>query len=322
MKILLTGGLGYIGSHIAHLLGSNAVIIDNKSNSKLNYKKKLPLAKVYISKISEYSLKKIFSENDIDGVIHLASLKSVNESNQKPLNYYRNNFISSLILLQTMEKFNIKKLIFSSSATVYGNKFKSPFNEEMPLSSTNPYGNTKIAVENLIKDFCESQKNFRALSLRYFNPLGANVDANLSERPIGEPKNIMPILINSVIQNKFFYIFGNDYDTKDGTCIRDFIHVKDLSYAHILSLKKISKVKKFDAINLGLGRGISVLELIKIFEKTNKIKIKYKFKGRRNGDIAVNFASNKKSIKFLNWKPSLNYNDMVKDAWLSYQNKI
>jgi len=315
MKILITGGLGYIGSHISHLIGNKAVIIDNLSNTSLNYKKKLPLAKVYINDVNTRSLKKIFLENKIIGVVHLASLKAVNESISKPLDYYEQNVISTIDLLKCMENFNINKLIFSSSATVYGNKNKSPLKENMMLNSVNPYGSTKICIEQLIQDYCKSNKKFKAISLRYFNPLGADKIAGLSDQPKGVPQNILPVLINSIKNNKTFKIFGNDYQTPDGTCIRDYIHVKDLALAHMLALKKLSRVRGHVPINIGLGKGASVLKIIKLFEKANNISIKYTFSKRREGDSAISFADNSRAKKILNWEPKLSYEEMLKDAW-------
>lgn len=318
MKILLTGGLGYIGSHVAHLLGKSAVIIDNQVNSHLNFKKKLPLATVYKNTINSASLNKIFNQHQIKGVIHLAGLKAVNESVSYPLKYYENNIVSSMVLLEAMGKFKINKLIFSSSATVYGDQHKSPLRENMALQSANPYGSTKIIIEQLISDYTKSNSRFRAFSLRYFNPLGADVKAGLVDQPLGEPQNLMPILVRSVYENKIFKIFGNNYPTTDGTCIRDYIHVKDLSVAHLLAFKKLHQFKGHRAINLGLGKGASVLEIIRLFEKVNGLKVRYQIVGRRKGDAAISYASNKLAKKLLGWKPQYNYQDMVKDSWNAY----
>ena len=315
MKILVTGGLGYIGSHVSYLLGNKAVIIDNLSNTSLNYRVKLPLAKIYINDVSSRSLKKIFLENKIIGVVHLASLKAVNESIFKPLEYYVQNVISTIELIKCMESFNINKLIFSSSATVYGNKNESPLKENMMLNSLNPYGSTKICIEQLIQDYCKSNKKFRAISLRYFNPLGADKIGGLSDQPKGVPQNILPILINSIKNNKTFKIFGDDYNTPDGTCIRDYIHIKDLANAHLLALEKLKKIKGHIPINIGLGKGASVLEIIKLFEKVNNITVKYKISKRREGDSAISYADNTKAKKILGWKPKFNHKEMLKDAW-------
>lgn len=318
MAILLTGGLGYIGSHIATQLKEKAVIIDNRSNSHLNYKKKLPLATVYCHDLNYKSLNTIFSKHNIKGVIHLASLKAVGESTELPLTYYRNNVYSSLELLECMNKYKIQKLIFSSSATVYGDQHQSPLKESFNLSSTNPYASNKIIIEQMIKDYTESNPSFKAISLRYFNPIGANLKKGLTEQPLGKPQNIMPILVRAVKDNKKFQIFGNDYDTPDGTCIRDYIHVEDLANAHIVALKKLSTIIGHESINLGLGKGISVLQFINLFEKTNQVKINYKFTKKREGDVAISFADTKKSMKFLNWKPKLSYEVMMKDSWESF----
>jgi len=315
MKILITGGLGYIGSHIASLFGKSAVILDNLSNSKLNYKKILPKCSIHIGEVNLRNLKKIFLKYKISGVIHMAGLKAVNESVRKPLNYYRNNIISSIELLEVMDMYNINKLIFSSSATVYGNNFKSPLGEKLDLQSNNPYGSTKIIIENLINDYCKSNLNFKAISLRYFNPIGADNKLGLKEMPLGQPQNLMPILINAAKNKKILKIYGSNYDTKDGTCIRDFIHVKDLAFAHKIAYEKLHKLTGHEKINLGLGKGISVLELIKIFEKVNQIKLKLKYVKRRRGDSAICYANNSKALNMLDWKPKYTYEDMVKDAW-------
>ena len=315
MKILLTGGLGYIGSHIAKILGRSAIIIDNKSNSSLNYKKFLPLATVYVKSINKASLKKIFLNHKIDGVIHLAGLKSVNQSIKDPLNYYNQNVSSTLMLLDAMNDFHINKFIFSSSATVYGKDYTSPLKETLDTKSINPYGNTKLINEKLIMDYSKSNSNFRAISLRYFNPIGADVDSGLLEQPLVEAQNLMPVLIQCVKEKKIFKIFGNNYPTRDGTCIRDYIHIKDLADAHLLAFNSLTKIKSYEAINIGLGKGISVLEIIKTFEKINKINVKYKIIGRRNGDSAISYANNRKAKRILKWQPKYDIEDMVRDSW-------
>ena len=318
MSILITGGLGYIGSHIAKLLKKKAVIIDSQSNSQLNFKKFLPDATIYLSDLNKAILEKVFIKYDIKGVIHLAGLKAVNESVLNPLKYYENNIGSSIALLEAMDKFKIQKLIFSSSATVYGDQHSNPLRENMTLKSVNPYGSTKIVIEQLISDYAKSNPWFCALSLRYFNPLGADVKSGLADQPLGEPQNLMPILVQSVHENKIFKIFGNNYPTPDGTCIRDYIHVKDLSAAHVLAFKRLHQFKGHRAINLGLGKGASVLEIIKLFEKVNGIKVRYQIVGRRKGDVAISYASNQLAKKLLGWKPQYNYQDMIKDSWDAY----
>lgn len=320
MSILLTGGLGYIGSHIASKLKEKAIILDNKSNSRLNYKKKLPLSKVYKLDLNYKNLQRIFFKHSITGVIHLAGLKAVNESTKIPLRYHRNNVYSTLELLECMDKFKIKKLIFSSSATVYGDKHPSPLKERYILNSTNPYASNKIIIEQMIEDYAKSNPKFKAICLRYFNPLGANVKKGLAEQPLGRPQNIMPILVRAVKNNQKFQIFGDDYKTPDGTCIRDYIHVEDLAEAHLIALKKLSKIKDCEFINLGLGKGISVLEFIKIFEKANQLSIRYDFSPRRKGDVAVSFADTQKSKRILQWKPKFSYEEMMRDSWQSFLN--
>lgn len=319
MKILITGGLGYIGSHISKLLKRKSVIIDNQSNSQLNFKKYLPEATVYLSDLNKNILEKVFKKHKIRGVIHLAGLKSVNESVQNPLKYYENNIGSSIALLEAMNKYKVNKLIFSSSATVYGDQNLSPLRENMILKSINPYASNKIIIEQLLSDYASSNPKFKAISLRYFNPIGADVKSNLKDQPLGKPQNIIPILIRAVSEQKVFSIYGDNYKTKDGTCIRDYLHIKDLATAHIIALKKISKLKGHNSINIGLGKGLSVLELLSLFEKVNQVKIKTRIATRRKGDIAISFADNKKAKKLLGWKPKHSYATMLKDSWQAFR---
>lgn len=319
MKILITGGLGYIGSHISKLLKRKSVIIDNQSNSQLNFKKYLPEATVYLSDLNKNILEKVFKKHKIKGVIHLAGLKSVNESVQNPLQYYENNIGSSIALLEAMNKYKVNKLIFSSSATVYGDQNLSPLRENMILKSINPYASNKIIIEQLLSDYASSNPKFKAISLRYFNPIGADVKSNLKDQPLGKPQNIIPILIRAVSEQKVFSIYGDNYKTKDGTCIRDYLHIKDLATAHIIALKKISKLKGHNSINIGLGKGLSVLELLSLFEKVNQVKIKTRIATRRKGDIAISFADNKKAKKLLGWKPKHSYATMLKDSWQAFR---
>ena len=297
MSLLITGGLGYIGSHIAKILeNKKIVIIDNQSNSNLDFEKILPNAKVFLNEITFKNLNTIFEKYKIKEVIHLAGLKSVNDSITSPLSYYQNNVVTTLNLLESMDKFRINKLIFSSSATVYGNNNSSPLSENFITSAINPYGETKIVNENIIRNYCNTNKKFSAVCLRYFNPIGAHNSGELKDSPLGSPQNLMPLVIKAAKGGKL-KIYGSDYPTKDGTCIRDYIHVVDLAEAHLKCIDFLDKNIGFEIFNVGLGQGISVLELVSLFEKTNKVKVNYEFTNRRHGDSAISYASNKKIKK-------------------------
>ena len=318
MAILITGGLGYIGSHIAKIADEKIVIIDNQSNSQLNYKKNLPNAEVVLEDLNYNNVCKIFKNYNINAVIHLAGSKSVQDSIISPLEYYSNNVITSFELLKGMIEFNINKLIFSSSATVYGNSHPSPLREDFQTQYINPYGHTKIIIEEMIQNCCISYPNFCAVSLRYFNPIGAHQDGTLGDRPLGKPLNLMPLIVESV-KGKKLTIFGNDYPTVDGTCLRDYIHVMDLAEAHLLCLKEFSKIK-YENFNVGLGKGISVLELIKTFEAVNNVKVRYEFGQRRSGDASISYADNTKFVKSFKWAPRYDYSSMCIDSWKQGKN--
>jgi UDP-glucose 4-epimerase len=313
MTILITGGLGYIGSHIAKIADKEVIIIDDQSNSELDYKKKLPNIKVFIDKLNYKNLSIIFEKYSVDSVIHMASSKSVNESILSPLNYYSNNVISTIELLKAMNDFGINKLLFSSSATIYGNKHESPLEEDLQTDYLSPYGHTKIMIEEIIKNCCKNYSNLSAVCLRYFNPIGAHPDGSLGDRPKGKPLNLMPNIIEAV-KGKKMTIFGNDYPTIDGTCLRDYIHVMDLAEVHLKCLDKLNELK-YEIFNVGLGKGISVLELINIFEKTNQVNVKFSFGERRPGDIPICFASTSKILNYLKWSPKYSYDDMCRDSW-------
>ena len=313
MTILITGGLGYIGSHISKISNEEVVIIDNQSNSQLNYKKILPDSEVFLEDLNYESVCRIFKKYNINSVIHLAGSKSVNESIISPIDYYSNNVKSSIDLLQAMIEFRVNKLIFSSSATVYGNNNKSPLKEELLTDYINPYGHTKILIEEIIKNCCTSYPDFSAISLRYFNPIGAHSDGTLGDRPKGKPLNLIPLIIESVF-GKELTIYGNDYPTKDGTCLRDYIHVMDLADAHLVCLKNFSEIK-YEIFNVGLGMGISVLELIDTFESVNKVKVNFKIGKRRPGDTAISYADNSKFMNRFNWHPKYDYKIMCIDSW-------
>ena len=325
MAVLVTGGAGYIGSHVSVELleaGKNIVIIDNFSNSSPEVLDKIKEItgkdfKFYeLNMLDEEKLEEVFKENDIDSVIHLAGLKAVGESVQKPIEYYHNNLSSTLILLKLMKKYNCKKIVFSSSATVYGMPKEVPIKEDAPLSTTNPYGTTKLMIEKILKDVNTADSSFRIILLRYFNPIGAHESGKIGEKPDGIPNNLMPY-ITSVATGKLecLSVFGNDYPTHDGTGVRDYIHVVDLAKGHLKALEKIENESGLFIYNLGTGKGYSVLDLVKTFEKVNKVKINYKIVARRPGDIATCYADATKAKKELNWEANKNLEDMCRDSW-------
>ena len=325
MSILVTGGAGYIGSHTAVELldaGENIIILDNFSNSspevldkiKQITKKDFKFYKVDL--LDENALDKVFEENNIDEVIHFAGLKAVGESVEKPIEYYNNNITGTLNLLKVMKKYNCKKIVFSSSATVYGNPKTLPIKEDFPLSTTNPYGATKLMIEQILQDVNVADKDFRVAILRYFNPMGAHKSGLIGEVPNGIPNNIMPYIVRVAVgKYNELTVFGNDYDTEDGTGVRDYIHVVDLAKGHLSALKKIRENSGVQIYNLGTGRGYSVLELVKTFEKVNNVKVNYKIGDRRPGDIASCFADVNKAKKEMNWVATKGLEEMCKDSW-------
>ena len=338
MYILVTGGLGFIGSHTCvELLNNNynIIVIDNLCNSKIDVVDKIYQITNRNILFFEYDLldkeniEEVFKTFDIDAVIHFAGLKSVGESVNNPLLYYEINLLSTLNLLKVMKEYNCNKIIFSSSATVYGNS-TSPLLEDSKIGEgiTNPYGKTKYMIENILKDFSSSDKNMNITSLRYFNPIGAHNSGYIGEDPNGIPNNLMPFVLKVAQQNNtdnyidskydILSVFGNDYDTNDGTCIRDYIHVVDLAKAHIQALKHIKL--GYNVYNIGTGNGYSVLDVINEFQNVNKIKLPYEIVSRRPGDIAVTFCNNELALKEINWKPQFNLTDMCSDAW-NYQLK-
>ena len=322
MKVLVTGGCGYIGSHtVCELLNNNyeVVIIDNFSNSKKDVITKIKKltgkeVKLYEGDVCNKSLlEEIFSKEHIEAVIHFAGYKAVGESVQKPLMYYENNLISTLYLLEVMQKYNCKKFIFSSSATVYGTPKELPIKESFPLSTTNPYGTTKLMIEMMLKDIYKANPDMSITILRYFNPIGNEETGLLGESPNGIPNNLMPYIVR-VATGKLecLSVFGDDYNTKDGTGVRDYIHVVDLAKGHVLSLEK---AKDLSIYNLGTGEGYSVLDLVKTFERVNNVKVNYKIVGRRAGDIAACYADNTKAKEELGFSPSKTLEDMCKDSY-------
>ncbi len=326
MKILVTGGTGYIGSHTCcELLDNNyeVVIIDNLCNSKREVLDKIK--EITNKEVTFYEgdvcnkdlLEKIFTEHKIDAVIHFAGLKAVGESVSIPLAYYRNNIDSTLSLLETMQKYNCKNIIFSSSATVYGEQ-SEPMREDMELKTpTNPYGKTKLYIENILKDLYTSDNEWKITLLRYFNPVGAHSSGLIGENPNGIPNNLMPYILKVAIGSlPCLTIFGNDYNTQDGTCIRDYIHVVDLAKGHLKALDhSFNNEPSLNIYNLGTGKGVSVKEIVETFEKVNNLKLNYKYGERRPGDLEVVYANVSKALNELNWKTEKTLEDMCKDSY-------
>ena len=322
-NILLTGGLGYIGSNIAiQLLNNNynIIIIDNLSNSNIERLKILEKLSNKTIPFYNYDMNNIdlidnvFKHHNINVVIHLAGLKAVAESVKNPLLYYSNNINITINLLQIMEKYNCYNIIFSSSATVYGDQY-SPFVEEMVtgINLTNPYGKTKYMIEEILKDLYQSNNKFNVIILRYFNPLGSDESGLLFDDPNGIPNNLFPYILK--VHNKtlpILNVFGNDYDTKDGTCIRDFIHVIDLAIGHVKAVEYILKNKSLEIFNLGTGNPTTVLDVITTFEQVNNTSLNYKIVDRREGDIMASYSDNTKANKLLDWHCKYTLKDMVK----------
>ena len=325
MKILLTGGIGYIGSHtLVELLENNyeVVVIDNFFNSKKEVIENVKnitnkVFKFYEGNVCDKSiLRKIFKENKIDAVIHFAGYKAVGESVKKPLMYYRNNLDSTLSLLEIMDEFNCKNLVFSSSATVYGKPETLPIKESSPLSATNPYGETKLVIETILKDLYKSDNEWNIVILRYFNPVGAHESGLIGENPNGIPNNLMPYIVKVATKEyDHLNIFGNDYSTVDGTGVRDYIHVVDLALGHVKAIEYINKNCGLDVINLGTGKGYSVLEMVKAFEEANDINVPYEIQERRPGDIDACYADVSYANEKLGFVAHKDLKDMCKDAY-------
>lgn len=325
MAIFITGGLGYIGSHTSVELLSNGydvIIADNLCNSKISVLDKIAkitgrTPKFYnVDLKNEQSIEMIFSENKIEATIHFAALKAVGESCIIPLDYYDNNITSTLSILKVMKKHNVKKFLFSSSATVYGDAEIMPIKEDFKLSVTNPYGRTKLIIEDILRDLYKSDSSWSIGILRYFNPVGAHESGEIGEDPNGIPSNLMPYITKVASRElKELNVFGNDYNTPDGTGVRDYIHVVDLAKGHIKALEKLNEISGILTYNLGTGKGYSVLEMIKTFENINNVKIPYKIVNRRSGDVATCYADSLKANKELEWKATKNIEDMCKDSW-------
>lgn len=333
MSVLVTGGAGYIGSHtVVELLNAKeeVIIVDNFSNSKketLNAMKEITGKdfKFYeINYLDRNALETVFEENpEIDSVLNFAGFKAVGESVQKPIEYYTNNISGALVLLDTMRKYNVKKFVFSSSATVYGEPERIPLTEDCKIGgTTNPYGTTKLYIEQILRDLYHSDPTWDIAILRYFNPIGAHESGLIGEEPQGIPNNLMPYIVRVAAGIlKELSIFGNDYPTPDGTGVRDYIHVVDLAKGHLKALEKLNKEKQgLFTYNLGTGIGYSVLDMVKAFEKATGQKVAYKIAPRRPGDIATCYSNPQKAEKELNWKAQKSLEDMCQDSWRFIQN--
>ena len=326
MKILVTGGAGYIGSHTLielYAAGHTAVVVDNLSNSNPESLRRvaeiigvdgIPFYQIDIR--DKAGLESVFAEHKFDACIHFAGLKAVGESVAKPLMYYENNLLSTIVLIKTMEKYGVNNFVFSSSATVYGSPKSLPIEEDFPLSTTNPYGTTKLFIERIIEDVCVANPNFSAVVLRYFNPIGAHKSGLIGENPVGIPNNLMPYIVRVADkQLKELSVFGNDYDTHDGTGVRDYIHVVDLAKGHLKAIEKADKSKGVLFYNLGTGTGYSVLDLVETFKRVNNVDVPYKIVDRRPGDIAACYADPKKAYEELVWKAERGIDEMCRDSY-------
>ncbi len=326
MAVLVTGGAGYIGSHTCVELinaGIDVVIVDNFYNCK---KSSIDRIKALVGRDFPYyecdirdreGLDKIFKTEKIDSVIHFAGLKAVGESVQKPLEYFDNNITGTLVLLDVMRKNGCKKIVFSSSATVYGTKNISPLTEDMEIGGVkNPYGRTKYMIECILQDLYVSDKDWSICLLRYFNPIGAHKSGTMGEAPNGIPNNLMPYITQVAIGKRdHLSVFGNDYDTPDGTCVRDYIHVVDLALGHVKAVQKVEGEKGVFIYNLGTGKGYSVLDVVNAFKKASGIDIKYEIVARRAGDLAVCYSDPSKAYKELGWKAERDIEEMCEDSW-------
>jgi len=325
MKILVTGGAGYIGSHTCVQLleaGHDIIVLDNLDNScekSLEVVKRLTGKdfKFYKVDLLDYEdVEKVFEENEIDSVIHFAGLKAVGESTKIPIRYYHNNITGTLNLVDIMQKHNVFNLVFSSSATVYGMPKTVPITEDFPLSTTNPYGATKLMIENILKDVYASNNKWSITILRYFNPIGADKSGDMGEDPKGIPNNLLPYIAQVAVGRlEKLHVYGNDYDTEDGTGVRDYIHVVDLALGHLKSIEKKTNVSGVHIYNLGTGNGYSVLEMLHAFEKACGKTLPYQIDERRPGDIAKCFADAKKAKEELGWEATRELAEMCEDSW-------
>ena len=335
MSILITGGAGYIGSHTLVALsevGYDFVVYDNLSNSS---KESIKRVEKIINKSISFEegdirdkelLKKVFEKYNIDSVIHFAGLKAVGESVEKPLEYYDNNVVGTLRLLEVMKEFNCKKIVFSSSATVYGNPKSNPIKEDFPVgNTTNPYGTSKYMIERILEDLYISDNSFKIAILRYFNPVGAHESGMIGEEPNGIPNNLMPYISQVAIgEREYLNIFGANYDTHDGTGVRDYIHVVDLAYGHVKAIDYLNSkdIMKPLIVNLGTGKGYSVLDMVKAFEKASGKKVPYKIVERRAGDITTCYSDPSFAKEILGWEAKKSIEDMCADSWNWQSNNL
>lgn len=325
MHILVTGGAGYIGSHTGVSLlekGYEVVVVDNLVNSKKAAIDRIEeitgkqVAFYEVDILDKEALDEVFGRHTIDAVIHFAGLKAVGESVAKPLTYYYNNVTGTMRLLEVMKKHDVKSIVFSSSATVYGMENPSPLTEDMPLSAINPYGMSKLMIERILEDVAKAEKGWHVANLRYFNPVGAHESGLIGEDPKDIPNNLMPYITQVAVgKQEELRVFGDDYDTHDGTGVRDYIHVVDLAEGHIQALEKLSGIEGADAFNLGTGTPYSVLDMVKAFEKENDVEIPYTVTERRAGDLAVCYADTKKAKRELDFSTEKTLADMVRDSY-------
>lgn len=325
MSILVTGGAGYIGSHTCVELlnaGYDLVVVDNFSNSKmdsLNRVKEITGKDVTfyeVDLLNRVEVEKIFKEHTIEAVIHFAGLKAVGESVSIPLHYYHNNITGTLILCDVMKQYGVKNLVFSSSATVYGMPERVPISEDFPLGATNPYGRTKLMIEEILRDLYVADDSWSIALLRYFNPIGAHESGRIGEDPNGIPNNLMPFITQVAVGKlKQLNVFGNDYPTVDGSGVRDYIHVVDLAHGHLKALEKVMSVNGVEAYNLGTGTGYSVLEIVAAFEKASGAHVPYQIVDRRPGDVAVCYADATKAKNELGWVATRGIEEMCRDSW-------
>jgi UDP-glucose 4-epimerase len=323
--ILVTGGAGYIGTHTCvelHNADEDFVVFDNLSNSSHESLKRVgeiigQEVKFVKGDIrNPEDLQSVFDRYDIDSVIHFAGLKAVGESVEKPLEYYDNNIVGTLRLCEVMQKNNCKKIVFSSSATVYGDPHTTPIEEGFPLSATNPYGRTKLFIEEILRDLHISDNEWKIVLLRYFNPVGAHKSGKIGEDPNGIPNNLMPFIAQTAVgKREYLSVFGDDYNTHDGTGVRDYIHVVDLANGHVKAIEKLENLDGLLAVNLGTGNGYSVLDMVKAFEKASGKKVAYKIAPRRSGDIAKCFADPNYAKSVLEWEAKRGIDEMCEDSW-------